>query len=148
MKVIFIKDVPGQGRRCEIKEVSEGYASNFLIPKKFAQLATAEIQQKISKESKEAEDKKLKEIEKLQNLKQDLEKRVFTVKVKVGDKGQVFGGVHEKDIAQAVGQKTDTNIDRHQVEISAPIKQIGPHQIKLKLAGGIIANLKINVEAV
>jgi large subunit ribosomal protein L9 len=147
MKIIFLKDVPGQGRRGEIKEVSEGYAANFLVPKKLAQLATANIQVKIAKESKEAEIKKLKEIEKLNHLKSELEKRTFTLKVKVGDKGQVFGGVHEKDIAEVINQKMNANIDRHQVEIGAPIKQIGIHDVKLKLTSGISANVKINVEA-
>ena len=147
MKVIFIKDVPGQGRKGEVKDVSEGYASNFLIPRKFVQLATAEIQAKIIKEQKEMEVKHQKERAKMQALKGDLEKRTFTLKVKVGDKGQVFGGVHEKDIAEAVSAKMDVLIDRHQIEIDAPIKQIGLQQIKLKLAGGITANVKISVEA-
>ena len=91
MKVIFIKDTPGQGRRGEIKDVSDGYAQNFLIRKGLAQVATAEMQAKIAKEAKEAEIKKLKEIGKLEALKSEIEKRTFTVKVKVGEKGQIFG---------------------------------------------------------
>jgi large subunit ribosomal protein L9 len=147
MKIIFLKDVPGQGKRGEIKEVSSGFAENFLIKKGFAQVATADIQNKIAKEAKEAEIKKLKEIEKLQVLKQDLEKRVFTVKVKVGDKGQVFGSVHEKDIAAVISGKINHPVEKSQVEIPSAIKELGEHQVKVKLAGGIIANVKINVEA-
>ena len=147
MKVIFLKDVPGQGRKGEIRDVSSGYADNFLIPKKFAQAATAEIQGKIAKESREAEAKHHKEIARLQGLKTDLEKRVFTLKVKVGDKGQVFGGVHEKDIAKAVGDKTGYPLEKNQVIIDTAIKQIGSHQVKLKLGSAITALLKINVEA-
>lgn len=147
MKIIFLKDAPGQGRRGEIKEVSEGYASNFLIPKGFAQVATAEIQQKIAKEGREADAKRQKDAAKMAALKTDLEKRTFTLKVKVGDKGQVFGGVHEKDIVDVINQKMNSQIDRHQVEIGATIKQIGSHQVKLKLAGGLAVNVNINVEA-
>lgn len=147
MKIIFTKDVSGQGRRGEIKEVSSGFAENFLIKKGFAQVATADIQAKIAKEAKELETKKLKEIGKLQALKQDLEKRVFTVKVKVGDKGQIFGSVHEKDIALSISSKLSHPMEKNQVEISAPIKEIGEHQIKVKLGGGITANVKIKVEA-
>lgn len=147
MKIIFIKELAGTGKRGEIKDVSDGYAQNFLIAKGFARVATAEIQAKMAKESKEAETKKLKEIEKLQVLKQDLEKRVFTVKVKVGDKGQIFGSVHEKDIALSIGSKPNHPMDKNQIEIENPIKQIGEHLVKVKLGGGISANVKIKVEA-
>ena len=147
MKVIFVKELSGTAKKGEIKDVSDGYAKNFLIAKGFAQIATAEIQGKIAKEAKEAEIKKLKEIEKLQGLKLDLEKRIFIVKVKVGDKGQVFGGVHEKDVAKVISDKTGGAVEKNQVEIPAAIKQLGDHQVKVKLAGGIIANVKIKVEA-
>ena len=147
MKVILLKDVAGQGKRGEIKEVSSGFAENFLIKKGLVQVATADIQNKIAKEAKEAQNKKLKEIEKLQSLKTDLEKRTFTLKVKVGDKGQVFGGVHEKDIAAAISDKMNHPIEKSQIEISSAIKELGQHQVKVKLFGGIIANVKINVEA-
>ena len=147
MKVILLKDVAGQGKRGEIKEVSSGFAENFLIKKGLVQVATADIQNKIAKDAKEAQNKKLKEIEKLQSLKTDLEKRTFTLKVKVGDKGQVFGGVHEKDIAAAISDKMNHPIEKSQIEISSAIKELGQHQVKVKLFGGIIANVKINVEA-
>lgn len=147
MKVIFIKELPGQGRKGEIKDVSEGFAENFLIRKGFAKPATVEIQSKIAKEAKEAEVKKLKELEKLQVLKSEIEKRTFTVKVKVGEKGQIFGSVHEKEIAQAVNNKINSNLEKHQVEILSSVKTLGEHQAKIKLGNGIIANVKINVEA-
>ena len=147
MKVIFLKDQPGGGKKGEIKEVASGYAQNFLIAKGFAQVATAEIQAKVVKESKEADAKKQKEFSKLQSLKQDLEKRTFTVKVKVGDKGQIFSGVHEKEIAKTVADATKIDLDKNQIELSGIIKQLGEHQVKLKLAPGVVAAIKIKVEA-
>lgn len=147
MKVIFLKDVSGQGKRGEIKDLSEGFVQNFLIPKGFAQVATSDIQAKIAKEAQEAEAKHQKSLAKLQALKLEIEKRTFTVKVKVGDKGQVFGSVHEKDIAAAVSAKLNYPLDKNQVEIGAAIKQLGQHRVIVKLGGGIIVNLKINVEA-
>ena len=148
MKVIFLKDVSGQGKRGEIKEVADGYAQNFLIAKGFASLATSEIQTKVAKETKEAQVKKHKETEKLQAFKLDLEKRVFVLKVKVGDKGQVFGGVHEKDIAKAVSEKINVKIEKNQVLILSAIKTLGEHSVKVKFANGISASIKIKVEAV
>lgn len=147
MKIIYIKDQSGGGKKGEIKEVSEGYASNFLIPKGFAKVATAEVQAKIAKESKEAEAKKSKETQKLQDLKADLEKRIFNVSVKVGDKGQIFSGVHEKDIAEAINKKMDMNLERRAVELPKPIKELGEHAVKVKLGANIFANIKINLEA-
>jgi large subunit ribosomal protein L9 len=147
MKVIFIKELNGTAKKGEIKDVNDGYAKNFLIAKGFAQVATADIQNKIAKETKELETKKLKEIEKLQSLKQDLEKRSFMVKVKVGDKGQVFGGVHEKDIAEAISKKMSLQIDRSQVILDKSIKELGEHKAKLKLGGHVLASINIKVEA-
>jgi len=147
MKVIFIKDLSGTAKKGEIRDVNDGYAKNFLIAKGFAQIATADIQAKIVKETKEAEIKKLKEIEKLQILKLDLEKRTFVLHVKVGDKGQVFGGVHEKDIAEAVSKKISAAIDRSQVMLDKPVKELGEHKAKIKLGGHVLANISIKVEA-
>ncbi len=147
MKVIFLKDITGQGRKGEIKEVNSGYANNFLIAKGFAAVATPEIQAKVNKESKEAETKKLKEIEKLNKLKTDLEKRIFTLKVKVGDKGQIFSGVHENDIAKAINNVLNSEIEKNQISLNAVIKQIGEHVVKVKLGPQISANIKIKVEA-
>lgn len=146
MKVIFLKDAPGQGKKGELKYVSDGFAKNFLIAKGLAAVATPEIQLKVAKETKEAEVKKTKAVEKLNLLKSDLEKRVFSVGVKVGDKGQIFSGVHEKDIAESVRKKMDVGIDRHQVELEKPIKELGEHKVKVRLASGIIAHVNIKVE--
>ena len=147
MKIIFLKDLAGQGKKGEIKDVSDGFARNFLTARGFAQVATPEIIARVEKENKEAEIKKLKEIEKLQTLKQNLEKRMFTVKVKVGDKGQIFSSVHEKDIAKVINDKMGTSMEKNQVELEKIIKELGEHQVKIKLAPGIIASIKINVEA-
>lgn len=150
MKVIFLKDYNAKGfpscRKGEIKEVSEGFAKNFLIAKGFAALATGQIIAKVEKEAKEAEIKKLKEIEKLRNLKNELEKRIFTLRVKVGEQGQVFGGVHEKDIAEVINAKLSGAVQHNQVEINQPIKALGEHAVRVKLAQGISANVKIRVE--
>ena len=147
MKVIFTKDQPGGGKKGQIKEVNDGYAKNFLIAKGFAQIATPEIQAKVAKESKEAETKKLKEIEKLSAIKADLEKRTFTVKVKVGDKGQVFSGVHDKDIVSILNSKMSLSLQKNQVDLTKPIKELGEHKVKVKLAPGVQATINLHVEA-
>ena len=146
MKIIFIKDTPGQGRKGDIKEVSDGYAKNFLIAKGFAVVVTSAIQAKVNKEKREADTKRHKELTYYKNLQTDLERRTFTVSVKVGDKGQIFSGIHDKEIVEAINNKLNSNFDRHQVELSKPIKELGEHKVKIKLAPGIVANAKILVE--
>jgi large subunit ribosomal protein L9 len=147
MKVIFLKDVTGQGRKGEIKEVNSGYANNFLIAKKLAAVASSEVQAKVAKENKEAELKKLKEIEKLNKLKIDLEKRVFTLKVKVGDKGQIFSGVHEKDVAKIINDTLSVDLEKNQIVLGSVIKQLGDSSVKVKLGPGVSANVQIKIEA-
>lgn len=151
MKVLFLKDVPGGAsaswRKGQIKDVSDGYAQNFLIPKGFAAPATPQVVARVEKEAREAHAKRQKELERLQHLKSEMEKREFKVKVKVGEKGQVFGGVHEKDVAKAVSEKMEMEVGKSQVELSGALKDLGIHQARLKLRGGIVANIKINLIA-
>ncbi len=147
MKIVFLKDVSGIGRKGEVKNVSDGYANNFLLPKGFAEVVTNELQAKLAKEQKEAQNKKERDLVKLNNLKQELEKRSFAIKVKTGDKGQIFGGIHEKDIAKTVSDKMGIEVEKNQIEIPAALKELGAHQVKLKLEGGIIANIKIDIQA-
>lgn len=147
MKVIFIKNLSGSGKVGEIKEVADGYGQNFLVAKGYAKIATPDIQAKVAKEQKEATQKQEKELARMQAVKQDLEKRIFNLTVKVGDKGQIFSGIHEKDIVKAVNEVLKFEIQKNQVEIPAHIKQLGEYTVKVKLAPGIQANLKIVVNS-
>ena len=75
-----------------------------------------------------------------------MEKRVFTVKVKVGDKGQIFSGVHEKDVAAAINAKTELGLEKNQVVLDKPIKELGSHKVKVKLGQNLGAEITLNVE--
>ena len=146
MKVIFIKDSAGNGRKGEVKELSDGYAKNFLIAKGFAQAVTPQILAKVEKEQKEQVQKKQRELARQQVLKAELEKKIFSIKVKVGDKGQVFGGVHEKEVAKAVEAKLGVVLEKNQVEIPQAIKTPGEHLVVIKIGPGVSARVKINLE--
>lgn len=147
MKVVFIKDLSGTAKKGELKDVNDGYAKNFLIAKGFAKTATPEVQAKIAKESREAEAKKQKEAGKLRMLKTELEKHVFTIKVKVGDKGQIFSGVHEKDVVAAIQSKLQITLEKNLVKLSGIIKSLGEHKASIKLGQNIEAGIRLNVEA-
>lgn len=147
MKVILLKDVPKIGQAGEIKEVSGGYANNFLLKKGLAKLATPEAQAKLTREQNEKTAKRARELKHFEEFKRELEKRTFTVKVKVGDKGQIFSGVKEKDIIGAIYQKTKFELDKSQVSALHGLKQLGEHLIDIKLGHGINAKVKINLES-
>lgn len=143
MKIIFLQDVPGIGKKNEIKEVSEGYAKNFLIAKKLAVFADTNILQKIAKETREAEEKKHRILEQNQKLKNNLENKTFKINLKTGEKGQVFAGIHEKDIAQMLTEKMGTPFDKSQIKLTAIIKSLGEHRVKVNLESGITAQIRI-----
>lgn len=146
MKVILLKDASKVGKAGEIKDVNDGYANNFLIKKGLAKLATAEAQAKLDKEKKDRSEKGERETKKFAEWKKELERRTFTIKVKVGDKGQIFSGVHEKDIIAAIYQKTKIELDKSQIHAHHGIKQLGEHMIDVKFGHGVSAKVKINLE--
>ncbi len=146
MKVILLKDVAKIGRRGDIKDVSDGYANNMLIRKGLAAPATATVVEKAARQTQEMRNKEDRLRKLYGKYKEDLEKRTFGIKVKVGDKGQIFGGVHEKDIIHAIHQKTKIELQKHQIDSHRGIKQTGTHEITVKLGQGITAKTKINIE--
>lgn len=147
MKVILLSDVPKVGKKGEVKEVNDGFGKNMLIKKGLAMAATKEAEAKLAKESKEKSNHQKKLEEKLKTQKSELERRTFTVKVKVGDKGQVFGGIHEKDIIAAIYQKTKITLEKAQIDAHKGIKALGEHTINIKLGHGFSAKTKINLES-
>lgn len=146
MKIILLKDVAKIGRKGEIKDVNDGYARNFLIAKKLGAVATAEIQAKIAKEAREANERTARQASKIEDLKRELGKRTFTIHVKVGDKGQIFGGAHEKDIITAINAKMGTTFDKHSVDLKHGLKTLGEHSVTIKLGHGLETQTKIKLE--
>lgn len=146
MKVILLKDVSKIGRKGDIKEVADGFAKNMLIRKGLAAFASPEAQAKLLKESMVKSDAETKAQTRAIQNKSDLERKVFAIKVKIGNKGQVFGGVHEADIITAIFQKTKIKLEKSQIDAQKNIKQLGEHSISIKLGHGIVAKTKINLE--
>lgn len=145
MKVLFIKDLAGVARKNDVKQLSDGYAKNFLIAKGFAVQASEQIIAKLKNEGKQKEDKLKRDEIKFRELKNQLDKRVLTIAVKVGEKQQIFGSVHEGDVAKKIFEKLKIEIDKKQITIPKHIKQLGQYEIEIKLTPGIIANPKIQL---
>ncbi len=142
MKVIFIKDVKGQGKKDEIKEVKDGYAMNYLIKNKYA-VRYSEVSNKIL--LNEQEDRKLKEeqrIKEAKDLKKELSNIKINFKVKTGAQDKVFGSISSKQIKEEL-DKLGYNIDKKKIIMNSPICSLGHHFIKIELHKEVIAELEV-----
>ncbi|GAC1412598.1 MAG: 50S ribosomal protein L9 [Candidatus Doudnabacteria bacterium] len=145
MKVVFIKDLPGTARKGEVKEFNDGYARNFLLSKGYAITATEQMLSKISNEANQLQAKKRREEERFLKEKAELDKRTFTLLMKVGTKGQIFGSINEKDLISKIKEKTKFEIEKNQLVLPKHIKQLGEYKIEIKLGNGIVATPKIKL---
>ena len=147
MKVIFIKDLKGQGKAGEEKNISDGYAKNFLIPRGYAVEATNANLNDLKGKKESLDYKKEKEIENANNIKSQIEKIKLTVTAKAGEGGKLFGKVTSKEIADELKNKFNINIDKKKFVLPDGIKSIGICDITVKLYPGISAKLKVEVAA-
>ena len=145
MKVIFNKDLKGQGKRGEIKEVKDGYAKNFLIKNGYAYQLTESTLGKYNRECEQQKELDEKMRDNAKDLKQKLEDLKLSFTVKTGKNDQVFGSISAKQIKDELSQK-GYNIDKKQVEFDHPICSLGYHEVKINLYKEIFAKLKILVQ--
>jgi len=144
MKVLLIKDVKGLGKAGEIKNVKDGYARNFLLPKGFAKLATDEVIKAWKEEQKKKEEELKKEISKINELKEKIEKTTLIIKHKLGANGQLYGAITNNEVANELLKK-GIEIDKKHIEMKQ-IKSVGEYDVDVKLGHGIHATLKLIVE--
>lgn len=144
MKVIFKQNVKGQGLKNEVKEVSDGYAKNFLIKKGYAVIAN---EVNLKKLNNEKETEKLEEtllIGEMENLKKIIEKLELVFVVKTGSQDKMFGNISVKQIKKELENK-GFNIEKTKILLENPIMSLGIHNVKIELHKKVIANLKIKV---
>lgn len=146
MKVILLQDVKGQGKKGEVVEVNEGYARNFLVKKGLAEIATPSKLNDIAQKKSAADFHKAEEIKATKLLAAEIKGKNFTVKIKAGQNGKVFGSVTAANIADALSSG-GYNIDKRKIVLSQPIKTLGVYDIDLKLMEGISTSVTVTVEA-
>ncbi|MBE6149627.1 MAG: 50S ribosomal protein L9 [Firmicutes bacterium] len=144
MKVIFIKDLKGQGKKGDIKEVKDGYGTNFLIKNGYAILANdGNLKQFNTQKEKEKLNEALK-IKECEKIKEELEKLKIDIKVKTGAQDRVFGSVSTKQINEEL-KKLNYNIDKNKIKANEALSSLGTHVIDIELHKQVIAKLKINL---
>ena len=145
MKILLRSDVKGVGRRGDIVNVSAGHARNFLLPKDLAVVANdgtvaqAEVMRK-AQELKAATDR-----ESARSLASSLSTKIITISAKAGNEGRLFGSITSTEIVKAIFDQTGATIDRKQVQLEAPLRQLGEHVVVLELFAEVLTNMSVNI---
>ena len=144
MKVILLKDVKSVGKKGEVINASDGYARNYLFPRKLAEEAT-DATMHILNQKKEAErKKKLSEIEAAQKQADELKGKIIKISVKAGESGRLFGAITSKDIVDAIKLQYKIEIDKKKISVD-PIKQLGTYEVEVKLYAEVSTKMSVAV---
>ena len=146
MKVLLIKDVKSLGKAGEVKEVKDGYGKNFLIGKGFAKHATEEILTQHKEDEKQAAADLAAEIASLKEIAVKLDKAEIIITKKLGQNGHLFGAITKDEVAHALLEQHNIEIDKKHITDKVAIKTIGEHDLDLKLGHAVHATLHVDVQ--
>lgn len=149
MKVIFLQDVKGKGKKGEVKDVAVGYAQNFLLKKGLAVEATAQSLSELKGKTKAEEKENAEILAEATKLKEKIEAEGFEVLLtsKAGEDGRLFGSIPSKQIAEALNKQHNIKIDKRKMELTQPIKVQGFTNVPVKLHKEVTAKLRVHVVA-
>jgi len=142
MKVILIKDIEKLGKKYEVKEISSGYARNYLIPKKLVVQATDKLLKWAETERKGQEQKAEEKLKKISNSVSEIDGLEVEILVKVGEDGQLFEKINQQKISDAL-KKLGYEIKKTQIELEEPLQEIGEFPVKLKFQDNLEGEIKI-----
>ena len=146
MKVILLQDVKGKGKKGQMLEVSDGYARNFMLPKKIAIEATTDAINTMRMNDKAAAEKAAKERAEAMEISKKLRELTVTVTAKGGGAGKLFGSVTNQEIADALKAATGITLDKRKIVIADPIKNVGTYTVSCKLGYEISAPLTVKIQ--
>lgn len=145
MRVVFLQDVAGVAQGGDVKEVKNGFARNYLIPKRLAEPATHNALQRVSQYAEQAERARIKLLEDMRELSATLNGARIDVEMRAGASGQLYGSVTNAIIAEKLGDITDREIDRRSIEIENPIRQLGNFDVTVRLHPEVQAQIDVLV---
>jgi len=148
MKVILLQDVKGVGKKDQMIEASDGYAHNFLFPKKLAVEANKANINSLEAKKRSAEQQRVKTLEDARAMKALLETKTIKISQKTGEGGRLFGSVTNKEVAQALLDQEGIEIDRKKITIGDAIKKIGEHEVEIRLHTDVTAHLKLEISSI
>ncbi|MDR0958668.1 MAG: 50S ribosomal protein L9 [Clostridiales bacterium] len=145
MKVILLDDIKGVGKKDQIIEAADGYARNFLFPKKLAVEANKVNISTLDKKRRDEEQKRVREFEAAKEFKEKLESVKIQIPVKTGEGGKLFGSVSNKEIAQALNAQFSLSVDKKKINLPEPIKTLGEKTVEIKLHTDVKAMITLNI---
>jgi len=148
MKVIFLQDVKGKGKKGQMAEISDGYARNYLLPKKLAMEATPDAINTMRMNDKAAAEKAAKERAEALEISKKLREMTVVVTAKGGGAGKLFGSVTSQEISDALKEKSGIVIDKRKLVLADPIKNVGTYTVQCKLGYEITAPLTVKIEEI
>ena len=147
MKVILLQEIKNLGKEGEIKDVSDGYARNYLIPKGLAAEATANRLKENQEKKLRIQKQKEREKNEAQYFKEQLDGKALTIKVKTGGGNKLFGSVTSREISAIITEQLGVSLDKKKIDLAEPIKHLGEYVVKIRLYPSIQAVLKVIVTA-
>ena len=147
MKVILLDNIKGVGKKDEIINANDGYARNFLFPKKLAVEATKDNLLKLKAKQDANQYRKNQEKEEAEKLAKKLKEITLNIKVKAGQNGKIFGGVTSKEISESLKTQEKIDIDKKKIILNETIKNLGVVTVDVKLYEGIVGKLKVQIIA-
>jgi large subunit ribosomal protein L9 len=148
MKVVFVEDVPGGARIGEVKEVKNGYARNFLLPRGMALPATPAFIEKAQARARQEERRQAALDAEASTLLERIAGEPLTLTARVGETGRLYGSITAADIAEALTARSGHEVDRHTIMLGEPIRQVGEHTVRMRLTRNVGTDLTINVQPV
>lgn len=145
MKVILNEDIKGVGKKNEIINASDGYARNFLFPKKLAVPADAKNMSLLNAKKASEKHKKDVEFEEAKKVQEKMKTIVVKVQTKAGENGKTFGSITSKEIADNLEEQFKIKVDKKKITLSEPIKTLGTYIVNVKLFEGVIGKLTVSV---
>lgn len=145
MKVILLADIKGVGKKDEVINSSDGYARNYLFPKKLAVEANSENMSKLKAKNDSNAYKKSVEKEEAQKTANNLKEILLKIAVKTGENGKIFGSITSKEIADNLKEQYKIEIDKKKIDLKEPIKTLGSFTVNIKLYEGVIGTLKVQL---
>jgi len=145
LKVVFLKDVPPVGKVGEVKEVANGYGRNFLLPRKFASLATPSALKALEVQLQKEKEKQQRLAAERSELARQLEGFSITLRAKVAEEEQLYGSIRDIDIAAEISRLTGFDIDRKEIELEEPIHQLGSYEVTIRLSKDLGPKVKVTV---
>jgi large subunit ribosomal protein L9 len=145
MKVILLQDVPGTGKKNQIVNVSDGYARNYLIPRKWAVEATAGAVKEVERRNEKERAEEAARVKEAEDLARTIQGKTVQIRAKSGEKGRLYGSVTGQEVADALSAQHKVTVDKRKIDLADPIRSLGETQATVTLYAGVKATVTISV---